>query len=72
MAARLTMVFGGSAESRMVQQAQFDLAHVLADRFNLERLDLVQPTTMCGNCADGCIFFCQPISIGLRAFLDCG
>src|ERR1035438_1246901 len=32
MAVRLSKVFGGSAESWLVQQAQYDLAHVRADR----------------------------------------
>jgi addiction module HigA family antidote len=36
MAVRLSKVFGGSAESWLVQQAQYDLAHVRADRMNLK------------------------------------
>jgi addiction module HigA family antidote len=40
MAVRLSKVFGGSAESWLVQQAQYDLAHVRADRLKLKRLDL--------------------------------
>ncbi len=32
MAVRLSRVFGGSAESWLLQQAQYDLAHVRADR----------------------------------------
>ena len=42
MAVRLEKVFGGSAESWLVQQAQYDLAHVRArtDRFKLKRLEL--------------------------------
>src|SRR6266436_1745353 len=38
MAVRLSKVFGGSAESWLVQQAQYDLAHVRADRIKLKRL----------------------------------
>jgi antitoxin HigA-1 len=38
MAIRLSKVFGGSAESWLVQQAQYDLAHVRADRIKLRRL----------------------------------
>jgi addiction module HigA family antidote len=40
MAVRLSKVFGGSAESWLVQQAQYDLAHVRAGRMKLKRLDL--------------------------------
>ena len=40
MSVRLSMVFGGSAESWLVQQAQYDLAHVRADRLKLRRLEL--------------------------------
>jgi len=40
MAVRLSKVFGGSAESRLVQQAQYDLAHVRADRIKLKQLEL--------------------------------
>ena len=40
MAVRLSKVFGGSAESRFLQQAQYDLAHVRADRMKLKRLEL--------------------------------
>jgi len=40
MAVRLEKVFGGSAESWLVQQAQYDLAHVRADRMKLKRLEL--------------------------------
>jgi len=39
MAVRLSKVFGGSAESWLVQQAQYDLAHVRADRLKLKRLE---------------------------------
>ncbi len=38
MAVRLAKVFGGSAQSWLVQQAQYDLAHVRADRIKLKRL----------------------------------
>jgi antitoxin HigA-1 len=38
---RLEKVFGGSAESWLVQQAQYELAHVPADRIKLKRLELV-------------------------------
>src|SRR6185312_8742659 len=41
MAVRLSKAFGGSAESWLVQQAQYDLAHVRADRLKLKRLELV-------------------------------
>ena len=41
MAVRLSKVFGGNAESWLVQQAQYDLAHVRADRLKLRRLELV-------------------------------
>jgi addiction module HigA family antidote len=39
MAVRLSKVFGGSAESWLVQQAQYDLAHVRADRIKLRRVE---------------------------------
>jgi hypothetical protein len=38
MAVRLSRVFGGSAQSWLIQQAQYDLAHVHADRLKLKRL----------------------------------
>jgi addiction module HigA family antidote len=38
MAVRLSPVFGGSAESWLGQQAQYDLAHVRADQINIKRL----------------------------------
>jgi addiction module HigA family antidote len=41
MAVRLSKVFGGSAEGWLVQQAQYDLAHVCADRIKLKKLELV-------------------------------
>jgi len=41
MAVRLSKVFDGSAESWLVQQAQYDLAHVQAGRLKLKRLELV-------------------------------
>ena len=40
MAVRLSKVFGGNAESWLVQQAQYDLAHVRADRIKLKRLEV--------------------------------
>ena len=39
MAVRLSKVFGGSAESWVVQQAQYELAQVQADRIKLKRLE---------------------------------
>ena len=41
MAVRLSKVFGGAAEGWLVQQAQYDLAHVRADRMRLKKLELV-------------------------------
>ena len=40
MAVRLSKVFGGNAESWLLLQAQYDLAHVRADRIKLKRLEL--------------------------------
>ena len=40
MAVRLSKVFGGSAEGWLVQQAQYDLAHVRADRIKLKQLEV--------------------------------
>ena len=39
MAVRLSKVFGGSAETWLLQQAQYDLAQVRADRIKLKRLE---------------------------------
>ena len=39
MAVRLEKVFCGSAESWLVQQAQYDLAQVRPDRIKLKRLE---------------------------------
>ena len=39
MAVRLSKAFGGSAESWLIQQAQYDLAQVKADRINVKRLE---------------------------------
>jgi len=39
MAVRLAQVFGGSAETWLVQQAQYDLAHIRTDRIRLKRLE---------------------------------
>ena len=41
MAVRLSQVFGGSAESWLVQQAQFDLSRVNTGKLNLRRLEVV-------------------------------
>jgi antitoxin HigA-1 len=38
MAVRLSKVFGGSAESWLVRQVQYDLAKIPADRIKLKRL----------------------------------
>jgi antitoxin HigA-1 len=38
MGVKLSKVFGGSAESWLVQQARYDLAKVRADRIKLKRL----------------------------------
>jgi antitoxin HigA-1 len=40
MAVRLSKVFGGSAEGWLIQQAQYDLAQVPADRLKLKRLEV--------------------------------
>ena len=40
MAVRLSKVFGGSAESWLMQQVQYDLAHVKGNRMKLKRLEL--------------------------------
>src|SRR6266849_926756 len=40
MAVRLSKVFGGSAESWLTQQAQYELAQVRTDRIKLRRLVL--------------------------------
>ena len=40
MAVRLAKVFGGTEEGWLVQQAQYDLAHVQRDRLKLKRLEL--------------------------------
>ncbi len=42
MAVRLSKVFGGSAESWLIQQAHYDLAQVRADRIKLKRLHPVE------------------------------
>jgi antitoxin HigA-1 len=39
MAVRLEQVFGGSAQSWLVQQAQYELANVRTDRIKLKRLE---------------------------------
>ena len=38
MAVRLSKVFGGSAESWLVQQAQYDLSNIRTDKIKLKRL----------------------------------
>jgi addiction module HigA family antidote len=43
MAVRLAKVFGGSAETWLVQQAQYDLANIPADRIQLKRLEVALP-----------------------------
>ena len=40
MAVRLAKVFGGSEQGWLVQQAQYDLAHVQRGRLKLKRLAL--------------------------------
>jgi addiction module HigA family antidote len=40
MAVRLEQVFGGSAESWLVQQVQYDLAHMKNRGFKLQRLKI--------------------------------
>lgn len=39
MAVRLSKVFGGSAQSWLTQQAQYDLAHVRVERIKVKRLE---------------------------------
>jgi addiction module HigA family antidote len=41
MAFRLSQVFGGSAQSWLLQQAQYDLAHLRTGHLKLKRLELV-------------------------------
>ena len=40
MAVRLSKVFGGSAQSWLVQQAQYDLAQLHTNKINLKRLKI--------------------------------
>ena len=40
MAVRLELVFGGSAESWLVQQAQYELAQIRPQDFKLQRLQV--------------------------------
>lgn len=40
MAVRISKVFGGSEESWLLQQAQYDLAHVRRDRLKLKKLEI--------------------------------
>ena len=39
MAVRLSKAFGGSAESWLIQQAQYDLAQVKSDKIKVKRLE---------------------------------
>jgi plasmid maintenance system antidote protein VapI len=39
MAVRIAKVFGGTEEGWMMQQAQYDLAHVQRHRLKLKRLE---------------------------------
>src|ERR1700726_3839097 len=39
MAVRLSKAFGGSAESWLIQQAQYDLAQVKSERIKVKRLE---------------------------------
>ncbi len=41
MAVRLSKVFGGAEEGWLVQQAQYDLAHVRRSHIKLKKLELV-------------------------------
>src|SRR5271167_4063897 len=40
MAVRLSKVFGGTEQGWLLQQAQYDLAHVRRDRIKLKRLEV--------------------------------
>jgi addiction module HigA family antidote len=40
IAVRLSKVFGGSAQSWLVQQVQYDLAHIHTGKINLKRLKI--------------------------------
>jgi antitoxin HigA-1 len=40
MAVRLSKVFGGSAQSWLFQQLQYDLAHLHTEKINLKRLKI--------------------------------
>ncbi len=42
MAVRLATVFGGNAESWLIQQAQYDLAKLPTDHLNLKKLVFAQ------------------------------
>jgi len=42
MAVRLSKVFGGTEEGWLLQQAQYDLAHVRRDRLRLKKLEHAQ------------------------------
>jgi addiction module HigA family antidote len=45
MAFRLSQVFGGSAQSWLLQQAQYDLAHLRTDHLKLKRLELAESSS---------------------------
>jgi addiction module HigA family antidote len=64
MAVRLSKVFGGSAESWLVQQAQYDLAHVRTDGMNLKRLEVAQSAR--GPHLVGLNQLAWPTSVGCR------
>ena len=40
MAVRIAKVFGGTEEGWLIQQAQYELAHVRRDRIKLKRLEI--------------------------------
>lgn len=40
MAVRLSKIFGGSAETWLIQQAHYDLAHVPTEQLKLKRLEV--------------------------------
>jgi antitoxin HigA-1 len=40
MAVRIAEVFGGTEEGWLIQQAQYELAHVRRDRIKLKRLEI--------------------------------
>jgi hypothetical protein len=62
MVARLSKVFGGSAESWLVQHAQYDLAHACTERIKLERLEFTEAPPSSRTRVDGLQFgrVCHP------------